>query len=59
MRSIVQCAGLGFDAKWDLGWMNDTLSYLCSPIENRKNCHNKLTFRGLYMAHERYVVKSC
>ncbi|OEH79714.1 hypothetical protein cyc_01802 [Cyclospora cayetanensis] len=48
--------GLGFDAKWDLGWMNDTLSYLCCPVENRKKCHNKLTFRGLYMAHERWIL---
>ncbi|KAL8451608.1 hypothetical protein Emag_002651 [Eimeria magna] len=47
--------GLGFDAKWDLGWMNDTLSYLCCPVEDRRKCHNKLTFRGLYMAHERSV----
>lgn len=48
--------GLGFDAKWDLGWMNDTLSYLCCPVENRRKCHNKLTFRGLYMAHERWIL---
>ncbi|KAL8436082.1 hypothetical protein Efla_002072 [Eimeria flavescens] len=48
--------GLGFDAKWDLGWMNDTLSYLCCPVEDRRKCHNKLTFRGLYMAHERWIL---
>lgn len=36
--------------------MNDTLSYLCCPVENRRKCHNKLTFRGLYMAHERFVT---
>lgn len=35
--------------------MNDTLSYLCCPVENRRKCHNKLTFRGLYMAHERSI----
>ncbi|EPR58780.1 1,4-alpha-glucan-branching enzyme [Toxoplasma gondii GT1] len=50
--------GLGFDAKWDLGWMNDTLSYLCLPLYKRPEpaCHNKLTFRGLYMAHEKWIL---
>eukprot|EP01053_Blabericola_migrator_P002956 Blabericola_migrator_1__2955@NODE_1852_length_3662_cov_457_005007_g1183_i0_p1_GENE_NODE_1852_length_3662_cov_457_005007_g1183_i0NODE_1852_length_3662_cov_457_005007_g1183_i0_p1_ORF_typecomplete_len907_score146_89Alphaamylase/PF00128_24/1_8e33CBM_48/PF02922_18/1_2e04CBM_48/PF02922_18/3_8e27CBM_48/PF02922_18/1_2e03Alphaamylase_C/PF02806_18/4_5e18Melibiase/PF02065_18/4_1e03Melibiase/PF02065_18/5_1e05AMPK1_CBM/PF16561_5/0_0075AMPK1_CBM/PF16561_5/8_4e03GHL10/PF02638_15/0_011Glyco_hydro_70/PF02324_16/ len=48
--------GLGFDAKWDLGWMNDTLSYLCTPCPLRPEKHNKLTFRGLYAAHEKWVL---
>eukprot|EP01057_Protomagalhaensia_wolfi_P005936 Protomagalhaensia_wolfi_Nauph_80__5935@NODE_787_length_1996_cov_254_230455_g593_i0_p1_GENE_NODE_787_length_1996_cov_254_230455_g593_i0NODE_787_length_1996_cov_254_230455_g593_i0_p1_ORF_typecomplete_len335_score33_37Alphaamylase_C/PF02806_18/2e18_NODE_787_length_1996_cov_254_230455_g593_i09911995 len=48
--------GLGFDAKWDLGWMNDTLSYLCTPCSLRPEKHSKLTFRGLYAAHEKWVL---
>lgn len=48
--------GLGFDAKWDLGWMNDTLAYLCTPTPLRPMKHQKLTFRGLYMGHERWVL---
>lgn len=48
--------GLGFDAKWDLGWMNDTLAYLCTPAPLRWEKHSKLTFRGLYMAHEKWVL---
>ncbi|KAL3127681.1 Glycogen branching enzyme [Cryptosporidium hominis] len=48
--------GLGFDAKWDLGWMNDTLSYLYTPPDNKSSKHNKLTFRGLYMSHEHWVL---
>ncbi|KAF8819264.1 1,4-alpha-glucan-branching enzyme, partial [Cardiosporidium cionae] len=48
--------GLGFDAKWDLGWMNDTLSYLCTPCSERPTKHSNLTFRGLYMAHERWIL---
>lgn len=48
--------GLGFDAKWDLGWMNDTLSYMCTPTMSRHAKHSKLTFRGLYMAHEKWVL---
>ncbi|KAH8739106.1 alpha-glucan branching enzyme [Cryptosporidium ryanae] len=48
--------GLGFDAKWDLGWMNDTLSYLYTPPDKKSSKHNKLTFRGLYMSHESWVL---
>ncbi|MFO0952273.1 MAG: 1,4-alpha-glucan branching protein GlgB [Isosphaeraceae bacterium] len=48
--------GLGFDYKWDLGWMHDTLNYLAhDPIE-RKNHHNELTFRMLYAFSESYVL---
>jgi len=46
--------GLGFDAKWDLGWMNDTFAYTCSP--NKTDKHSKLTFRGLYINHESWVL---
>ncbi len=45
--------GLGFDAKWDLGWMNDTLAYLCHPGTDRWKKHSKLTFRGLYFGNEK------
>lgn len=48
--------GLGFDMKWDLGWMNDTLSYLCTPAQLRWEKHTKLTFRGLYMGHEKWIL---
>jgi 1,4-alpha-glucan branching enzyme len=48
--------GLGFDYKWDLGWMHDTLTYLAhDPIE-RKNYHNQLTFRMLYAFSENFVL---
>eukprot|EP00915_Cephaloidophora_sp_WS-2016_P003523 GHVH01004760.1.p1 GENE.GHVH01004760.1~~GHVH01004760.1.p1 ORF type:complete len:869 (+),score=118.92 GHVH01004760.1:192-2798(+) len=47
-------SGLGFDAKWDLGWMNDTLAYSCSP--DKSGSHSKLTFRGLYVNHESWVL---
>lgn len=42
-RGVTKKDGLGFDAKWDLGWMNDTLAYTCAP--NRSDKHGKLTFR--------------
>jgi 1,4-alpha-glucan branching enzyme len=48
--------GLGFDLKWDMGWMHDTLHYLqLSPI-HRKFHHNELTFRRVYAYSERYVL---
>ncbi len=48
--------GLGFDYKWDLGWMHDTLDYMShDPIE-RKDHHNRLTFRMLYAFTENFVL---
>ncbi len=48
--------GLGFDYKWDLGWMRDTLDYMRhDPIE-RKDHHNRLTFRILYAFSENFVL---
>jgi len=48
--------GLGFDYKWDLGWMHDTLDYMAhDPIE-RKDHHNRLTFRMLYAFTENFLL---
>jgi 1,4-alpha-glucan branching enzyme len=48
--------GLGFDYKWDLGWMHDALRYMShDPIE-RKDHHNQLTFRMLYAFTENFVL---
>jgi len=55
-QSLDHPSGLGFDFKWDLGWMNDTLSYLAAPAHTRPGKHEKVTFRGLYMQHERWVL---
>jgi 1,4-alpha-glucan branching enzyme len=52
----VEDGGLGFDLKWDLGWMHDTLRYLARPPVHRKWHHDDLTFRGLYMDSERYCL---
>ena len=48
--------GLGFDLKWDLGWMHDTLHYFQEDPINRKYHHNNLTFRGLYAFTEHFVL---
>ncbi|NTU83137.1 MAG: 1,4-alpha-glucan branching protein GlgB [Chloroflexales bacterium] len=48
--------GLGFGFKWDMGWMHDTLSYFRRDSIHRRYHHNELTFRGLYMFTENYVL---
>jgi 1,4-alpha-glucan branching enzyme len=48
--------GLGFGMKWDMGWMHDTLQYMSKTPIHRKYHHNKLTFRGLYMFNENFVM---
>ena len=48
--------GLGFDYKWDLGWMNDTLSYMKALPFARKDLYHKLTFSIYYYYNERYLL---
>jgi 1,4-alpha-glucan branching enzyme len=48
--------GLGFTAKWDMGWMHDTLDYLGRDPVFRKFHHQQLTFRRLYAYAERFVL---
>lgn len=45
---------LGFDLKWDLGWMNDTLTYMRKPSGSKPDFHAKLVNRQLRI--ERWVV---
>jgi 1,4-alpha-glucan branching enzyme len=52
----VEHGGLGFDMKWDMGWMHDTLAYLAQDPIFRKFHHQNLTFRGLYAFSEDYVL---
>ncbi|HEX2141235.1 MAG TPA: 1,4-alpha-glucan branching protein GlgB, partial [Candidatus Limnocylindria bacterium] len=48
--------GLGFGFKWDMGWMHDTLAYFAEDPIHRRYHHNRLTFRGLYLSSEQYVL---
>jgi len=48
--------GLGFDFKWDMGWMHDTLKYFGQDPIHRKYHHNRLTFRGIYAFAENFVL---
>ena len=48
--------GLGFDYKWDLGWMNDTLDYFMKQSVERVNFGHRLTFSMFYFYNERYLL---
>lgn len=52
----VKDGGLGFDYKWDLGWMNDTLSYFQADPQERKAKYHQLTFSMHYFYNERYLL---
>lgn len=48
--------GLGFDYKWNMGWMNDVLSYVAVDPLFRKYDHNKLNFSMMYAFSEHYIL---
>jgi 1,4-alpha-glucan branching enzyme len=48
--------GLGFDLKWNMGWMHDTLSYFANQPIHRQYHHNELTFGMLYQYSENFSL---
>lgn len=52
----VKDGGLGFDYKWDMGWMNDTLKYFKEDPVYRQYDHNLLTFSMMYFYSERFIL---
>lgn len=52
----VEKNGLGFDLKWNMGWMNDTLRYFSKDMIFRHYHHNDLTFGQLYAYSERFAL---
>ena len=52
----VETGGLGFDRKWNLGWMHDTLTYFAHDPVHRRYHHHDLTFPMVYAGHERWIL---
>jgi len=52
----VEHGGLGFDYKWDLGWMNDTLKYYSKDPIYKKWEHNNITFSLAYFWSENFLL---
>ncbi len=52
----VYVGGLGFDFKWNMGWMHDTLEYFSKDPVYRRYHHDKLTFGLLYAWSENFVL---
>ncbi|TNF62690.1 MAG: 1,4-alpha-glucan branching protein GlgB [Burkholderiales bacterium] len=48
--------GLGFDHKWNMGWMHDTLAYLALDPVHRSWHHDRMTFSMMYAYSESYVL---
>jgi len=51
----VEEGGLGFDFKWNMGWMHDTISYFNEDPINRKYHHNAITFPAIYQFTENFI----
>ncbi|MEJ2644829.1 MAG: 1,4-alpha-glucan branching protein GlgB [Gammaproteobacteria bacterium] len=52
----IHVGGLGFDLKWNMGWMNDTLSYMSHEPVHRRYHHDMLTFSMLYAFTENFLL---
>lgn len=52
----VEYGGLGFDYKWDLGWMNDTLRYFKTDSINRIDHQANINFSMFYFYNERFIL---
>ena len=52
----IEEGGLGFNLKWNMGWMNDTLNYVKLDPIYRKHHHNKINFSMMYNSSENFVL---
>jgi 1,4-alpha-glucan branching enzyme len=56
VTKAVRDGGLGFDFKWNLGWMHDTLEHFSRAPERRRHHGDDLTFTLMYAWSERYIL---
>jgi 1,4-alpha-glucan branching enzyme len=56
ITSPTDVGGLGFNYKWNMGWMNDTLRYMQLEPEHRRYHHNLITFSIYYAFTENFIL---
>jgi 1,4-alpha-glucan branching enzyme len=56
VTSTTELGGLGFDFKWNMGWMHDTLGYLAQPPIHRQHHHQQMTFSMAYAHSENFIL---
>ena len=54
--NVTSTEGLGFDMKWNMGWMHDTLKYAEVDFKERSDVHGLLTFPLMYAFDERFIL---
>ena len=52
----VEAGGLGFNLKWNMGWMNDFLRYISKDPVHRSYHHNNITFAMMYAHTENFIL---
>lgn len=56
VTEFVENGGLGFDLKWNIGWVTDTLNYFSTPYAYRSKEHELLTFGLMYIFDEKFIL---
>lgn len=56
VTSPVYCGGLGFNYKWNMGWMNDVLTYMELGFEERSHYHSLISFSLIYAFSENFIL---